>query len=107
MTEHLGPASTPGSVVLDIGGSAGALVVYTDGVLAGAEIEIRPCGQPWRGVHTAVRPRHVASGVRWAGVFGSLPAGRYDLRVREGPASGRGATAQVAAGSVSEVLLPA
>ena len=107
MTEHLPPASTPGSVVLDIGESAGALVVYADSVLAGVEVEIRPCGQAWRGVHTAVRPRHVAGGDCWAGVFGSLPPGAYDLRVRKDPAAAGCITARVSAGSVSEVHLPA
>jgi len=100
------PASDPGSVVLDIGDGAGALVVYTDQALAEAEIEIRPCGEPWRGVHTAVRPRHVASGVRFAGVFGSLCPGSYDLRIR---GTSRGAvclTTRVSPETVSEVRLP-
>ena len=52
--ENLGP-SGEASVVLDIGPHAGALVLYTEAELAGAEIEIRPGGGAWTGTHTAVR----------------------------------------------------
>ena len=71
-------------MVLDIGPHAGALVVYTDVDLAGEEIEIRPGAGTWRGTHTAVRERHVGGQVLHAGVFGSLPAGPYDLRLKGG-----------------------
>jgi hypothetical protein len=79
--ERSGP-STGASVLLDIGEGAGALVVYTPAALLGREIEIRPHGGAWAGVHTAVRARHIGERVLHAGVFGSLPVGHYDLRVR-------------------------
>ena len=77
----LGP-SGEGSVVLDIGGDRGAAIIFAPDRMAGEELEIRPVGQPWDGVHTAVRRRDLPTAVRYAGVFGSLPAGQYHLRVR-------------------------
>jgi hypothetical protein len=73
--------------MLDIGEGAGALVVYTSELLADQEIEIRPRGEQWAGVHTAVRARHLGAAVLHAGVFGSLAPGLYDLRVRPAPSA--------------------
>ena len=70
--------------MLDIGGDTGALVVYASPSLLGQEIEMRTHGGTWAGVHTAVRARHVGDTVFYAGVFGSVPAGLYDLRLRSG-----------------------
>jgi hypothetical protein len=70
------------TVVLDIGEGFGALVIHTPASLGGREIEIRRRGTQWLGVHTAVRERLVPSGAQFAAVFGSLPEGHYDLRVR-------------------------
>jgi hypothetical protein len=100
----LGP-SGEASVVLDIGPHAGALVLYTGDNLAGAEIEIRPGGGAWLGAHTAVRERHVAGRILYAGVFGSLAAGGYDLRLKGGGPGSFELSAEVVAGSVSEVRL--
>jgi hypothetical protein len=77
----LGP-SGQGSVVLDIGGDRGAAIIFAPDRMAGEELEIRPVGQAWKGVHTALRRRDLHTAVRYAGVFGSLPAGQYRLRVR-------------------------
>lgn len=87
MGEHSEPERGPGpsgegSVVLDIGGDRGAAIIFAPDRMAGDELEIRPVGQPWKGVHTAVRRRELHTAVRYAGVFGSLPAGQYHLRVR-------------------------
>ena len=69
--------------MLDIGPHAGALVLYTDDDLAGAEIEIRPGGGPGRDPHRGARaPRRRPGAAR--GVFGSLAAGPYDLRLKGG-----------------------
>jgi hypothetical protein len=78
--------------MLDIGEGTGALVVYTSETLQGEEIEIRPHGGIWGGVHTAVRSRHVGDRVLHAGVFGSLAAGHYDLRVRPQRSTGQAYT---------------
>ncbi len=78
---ELGP-SGEGTVVLDIGGDRGAAIIFTPGELSGQEIEIRPLDGPWDGTHTAVRPRDLRDTVAHAGVFGSLTAGPYQLRIR-------------------------
>jgi hypothetical protein len=67
----------------DVGGDVGAAVVYTPEALVGRELEIRPVGRTWDGTHTAVRERRVGSRVMWAGFFGALPAGSYEVRVRD------------------------
>jgi hypothetical protein len=78
------PPSGEGTVVLDVGGTMGALVILVTGALDGEEIEIRHAGGAWEGTHTAVRRRHLRDSVVFAGVFGSLPAGDYQARVRGG-----------------------
>jgi hypothetical protein len=76
------PPSGEGTVVLDIGGDTGAAVIYTESALRGSEIEIRPKGQPWRGVHTGVRQRDLPDKVCFAAVFGSIASGSYELRIK-------------------------
>ena len=84
--EHMGEAqlgpSHAGSVLADIGGDVGAAVLHVPATLSGLEIEIRPVAAEWDGTHTAVRERHVNGTVIWAAFFGSLLAGRYELRLR-------------------------
>jgi hypothetical protein len=80
--EHLPHPSGPGTVVLDIGGTIGAAIVHAPPSLDGAEIEIRPFGQPWDGRHVAVRARHLPSGVIHAALFESLEQGRWEVRIR-------------------------
>ena len=72
--------------------------MYTAAALAGREIEIRPDGEMWAGRHTAVRARHMGDVVLHAGVFDTLPAGRYDLRIRPDGHAGDGHTDVVPAG---------
>ena len=74
--------SGEGTVVLDIGGGRGAAVLMAPASLAGEELEIRPTGAPWTGTHTGVRQRDLRDGTCFAAVFGSLAAGRYQVRVR-------------------------
>ncbi|MDE3087423.1 MAG: phospholipase [Acidobacteriota bacterium] len=100
----LGP-TTSGSVLLDIGGADGALVVRTDDHTVGLEVEIRRQGEPWTGRHVAVREREVAGTTFAAALFGPLPEARYELRWRDRrPAEGTPVV--VRAGSVGEVGLP-
>jgi len=93
--------------VLDIGPHAGAVVLYTNEDLAGAEIEIRPGDGPWLGAHTAVRERHVGSRVLYAGVFASLAPGAYDFRRKGGGTGSFALTLEVQAGRVTEAVIPA
>ncbi len=102
----LGPSGTA-TVVLDIGPHAGAVVLYTNEGLAGAEIEIRPGDGPWLGVHTAVRERHVGGRVLYAGVFGSLAPGAYEVRRRGGETGSFALALEVQAGRVTEAVIPA
>jgi hypothetical protein len=77
--EAHGPRRPSESVVVDIGGAIGALVVNAPPALDGAEIEICPVGATSR-THTIVRPREVPGGrVVYAGVFPAIPEGDYLL----------------------------
>lgn len=68
-----------GSVALDIGGGAGALLVHTGADRVGEEIELERVGEGWR-THVAVLTRRVGVPARHAAVFASLPAGDYVIR---------------------------
>lgn len=104
--EHLPAPSRPGTVVLDIGGDVGAAIVHTPPSLAGAEIEIRRPGHPWKGRHAAVRARHVPTGVIYAAVFDSLERGDYELRLRHGDANIAEHTLNIEGGQITETHFP-
>ena len=82
--ELAGPSATA-SVVADIGGDVGALVLYTAPEQCGVEIDIQPVGRPDRRSHVAVRERRVAHGSVYAAFYPSLVAGEYTLLLPEGP----------------------
>ena len=100
------PPSQEASVVLDIGGDIGAAVVYCPAELSGTEIEIRGIGLEWTGVHTAVRERRLRRGVQYAAVFGALPAGSYELRLRGDPSSVPVARFAVSGGEITMASWP-
>jgi hypothetical protein len=75
---QLGP-SDHGSVMLDIGGDIGALVLHTPAAMAGAEIEISPVGDDAARSHVAVRERRGGSQTRWAAIYPALTSGTYTL----------------------------
>jgi hypothetical protein len=79
--------SGAGEVLVELGGNIGAAVLFTGPELNGEEIEIRPTGAVWSGTHVAVRERRLESGPRWAALFGSLPAGAYEVRLKGDPSS--------------------
>ena len=78
-----GPAagpSGPGTVVMDVGGDIGALILYTPAAMDGREIEISRDGQPGaRRTHAQVRARQLPAGTRYAAVYQGLPAGAYTI----------------------------
>jgi len=86
MTEHshdpaghrYGPTRA-GTVLLDLGADAGALVLYTPAGLLGAEIEISPAAAGAPRTHAAVRARPGPGGTRYAAVYGGLATGRYTI----------------------------
>ena len=104
-SEPVHAPSGEGTVLLDIGGDRGALVVMMPAVLDAAEVELRPAGAEWRGTHTGVRGRDVRDGRCFAAVFGSIDAGTYQLRLC-GTATGPVLDVTVAAGSVTEAAWP-
>jgi hypothetical protein len=66
------------SLVLDIGGHIGALVIHAGPDHVDTEIEISPAGQPAaKRTHNVVHARHSRTGVRHSAVFPDVPAGDY------------------------------
>ena len=99
-----------GSVVLDIGGDVGAVVVEMPASLTGFEVEARLEGgaeeRPAHPPHVAVVNRQVGAGMVPSLVFPSLTAGRYRL-VRKGGSDGDGEmSVEVAAGEVTMAQWP-
>ena len=93
-TAHVeNPFAGQGSVMLDIGGDVGALVVTMPQGMAGVEVEIRPLGAHHHGnphdrdhhhghahhPHVAVVDRPVENGRVPSLVFPELVEGRYEL----------------------------
>ena len=76
---HPLPPSTEGSVVMEVGGDIGALVVYAPDALAGLEIELARRGDDHQFVHTEVRERRLPDGTIYAAVFPTVPSGEYTL----------------------------
>jgi hypothetical protein len=74
---HTLEPSGEATVVLDIGGDIGALVLHTPHELAGLEIDIFRAGETAPAMHTSVRERHLPGGHVHAAVYPSVPAGDY------------------------------
>ena len=91
----LGP-SWDGSVVLDIGGDVGALVLRVPPALAGREIDLQSEDPAQPPTHSAVRERHHTEGVLYAAVYPSLKAGTYVVE-------GSGQRVTIEGGLVSDV----
>lgn len=91
--------SREGTVLVDIGGDVGALIIDTPPALAGLEIEISPAGSARR-THVAVRERHGEGPVRHAAVFPGLAAGAYTVWDPQGQAR---RTAVITGASVTRI----
>ena len=100
--EHALAPSRQGTVVLDIGGDVGALVVHAPGELAGVEIELARRGEQQAFVHTEVRERRLPEGTVYAGVFPAVMIGEYTLLGLDGRAD-RDVT--ISSGRVAELTL--
>lgn len=89
-TEHVYPPSRSGSVVLDLGGTIGVLVLDAPPELAGREIEISRAEDDDRArrTHSLVRERLTSAGVTYAAVYISLPAGTYRVWRDDGTPAG-------------------
>jgi hypothetical protein len=68
------------SVVIDIGGTIGAVVLRTPGRLDGDEIEAWPEGGSSPVTHAVVRSWQTGRSQLFAAVFPALRAGEYTLR---------------------------
>ncbi|MGC0319185.1 hypothetical protein [Kitasatospora acidiphila] len=69
--------SQEGSVVLEIGGTLGALIIHTSPAEDGLEIEVSLAGGAAARTHAAVRPRHLAGRTVHCAVISPLPEGDY------------------------------
>ena len=104
------PWAGSGSVLLDIGGDVGALVVTMPEGLEGREVEVRPAsyaGAAARHVHhphVAVVRRPVGDGTVASLVFPALAEGSYEL-CEKGTDDVR-LTARVSGGRVAEAAWP-
>jgi hypothetical protein len=99
------PAAGPsfsGTVVLELGPGAGALVLYTPAERAGDEIEISRAGAAARRTHSMVRPRHIPGATVHAAVYPDLPPGEYTIWAGAAAV----ATATIAAGAVTTAAWP-
>ena len=76
---HTYGPSHDGSVLVDIGGDIGALVILTPPDLHGTEIELSPVDRDEATTHVAVRERHGTGATLHAAVFPSLVAGTYTV----------------------------
>lgn len=98
-----GPTES-GTVMLDLGGDTGALIIYTGRDLHGREIEISRVDQPAaKRTHVAVRERIVRDGVFHSAVYPDLPAGLYTVWWDEDTAAG---TISVTGGAIAEFAWP-
>ncbi|PYC79572.1 phospholipase [Streptomyces tateyamensis] len=91
--------SREGSVVLEIGGTLGALIIHTGLAEEGLEIEVSPTEDGTTRTHAAVRPRHLGGHTSHCAVISPLPEGGYTLwRTADTPE----ATVVVRGGEVTE-----
>jgi hypothetical protein len=87
------------SLVLDIGGQIGALVIHTGPELVDTEIELSPIGADDARIHNVVHPRRIPGGTRHSAVFPDVVEGTYT--VWRDPTSKHG-TVTVQGGQVSD-----
>lgn len=86
MTEGTFGPTDRGSVVLDIGGDIGALILHTTSDLLGEEIEVGPADGGPR-THTAVRERRGGPAVQYGAIYAALHAGSYTVFDVDGAAA--------------------
>jgi hypothetical protein len=73
------PPSWDGSMVLEIGGEVGALVLRTPPALDGREIDLVPEDHTVATTHSAVRERRLSHGLAYAAVYPNLRRGTYRI----------------------------
>jgi hypothetical protein len=90
----------PEPVVLDIGGTIGALIVYADAELTDTPIEVSPDGADDARFHQHVLERPSPEGSSYAAVFDKITEGTYTLWLHGEP---RLRGMQITGGEVAEV----
>jgi hypothetical protein len=88
MAETSPGPSGPGSVLLDIGGDVGALIIITPARMAGEEIHISPLDDPAARTHALVRERRLGPASCHAAVYPALAAGDYTIWRHAGSPAG-------------------
>lgn len=78
MAERHSERVHPETVVLDIGGDIGALIIYVEAELHGREIEVSQRGSAKR-VHVEVLERRINRRPVFSAVFPGLHAGEYEI----------------------------
>ena len=68
-----------GSMLLDIGGDFGALIIHTGPEHNEVEIEISPYDDGTARTHNQVHARHNQHGTSYSAVFPSVAAGEYTI----------------------------
>jgi hypothetical protein len=71
----------PESVILDIGGEMGALIVHTDADMHGVEVEISATGHDHQRTHKDVLEREINGRPAFTAVFDKVRDGSYTLWV--------------------------
>lgn len=76
-----GPLAGPAeALVLDIGGTVGALILYADEACLGQEIDLTPAGAPRaHHLHTMIRRRRAIERDLVAGVYAQVAEGDYTI----------------------------
>jgi hypothetical protein len=78
------------SLILDIGGDIGALIIHAGREMSETEIEISPGTNPsTHRSHNVVHARHGRRGMGYTAVFPSVPAGEYTIWHPKGAAKAR------------------
>jgi hypothetical protein len=90
----------PEHVVLDIGGTLGALIVHAGADLLDTPIELSRAGRDAERVHQHVLERPLPAGTAYAAVFDKIEEGAYTLWMRD---EVRARDVRVEAGSVTEL----
>jgi len=92
----------PGSVILELGGDIGALILEAPPDLAGREIEISTSERAAR-THSLVRERRGGAGTGHAAVYPGLPAADYIIWRDDGTPAG---TVTIRGGTVARFRWP-
>lgn len=96
---HRHGASDPGTVMLELGGDVGALIVHTGPERHGDEIEIVALSAGGARTHAEVRERRLPDSNVYCAVYYGLAAGEYTVEY----GAGHNPTVTITGGTVTEL----